>query len=825
MNAVPNTINMMVGPTGCGKSTYCRSVYDQLKSAGVTSHIISSDNIRQTLLDAPTNKSDPRMLEVSEQAFTLLFEQLNCLTSFPVNSPYVMVDTTGLDGNFRSKVYDLANRNGYNVEVTLFLYKNRADYELGLDPQMNKSVLARHIRKLFREELQKITSSGERQRYSVLTKLASRTTPTISYAKSEAVGYVDYNKTSLIIGDVHGAYDKLLQVLARAGVKINENGLFDTRMNVVFVGDILDKAPRTEVEKCLDLIVPNLQAGTALACLGNHERFFANSKRTNKNAGVSSEIVAEFFESSLETDEAFVAKALALHDLSKVCIYGPGFVVTHSPCHTRSIGKTHGRHFVNQVNWKYTRLTDQQFNDEFHSFFADRSRSAPCHIFGHIGLVKSYKGRGWRFIDTGGKLTGAIVKPYDFQHELISSDGEYTGRVLTALREERQFNTGMLQNARDRKRIRMMLENKVNFISGTMSPVGVVENNLEDIRWGLNYYKSKGIDEIWLSPKFMGSRAQVYLFDDPAKCYCVSRNGYKISNTEPSLFEPLITKFRGHFDYGLKMRILDAELMPWSFLGQGLIDQNFMPSYYLAKNEIEYATKWGFPETFQKLAEASASYPDFAHSTKADFCAKHKHHVYKMLEGYYSTKRFVEPADAALERLTSFKERLDKYCGHETPSLYPFAILKDVFEGNEVVYGYGTNTYEKFTQINTTPVEKFSVDDIEGVQRFFHEVGTTQLLEGVVMRPLIDTERVAPYFKIRHPDYLTLAYGYDYRMESKLNKLISRKNVSKKIKRSIDDYKLGMKMLEIPYGDLSIESLLVEFVIDNEKTGDIDPRL
>lgn len=66
--------------------------------------------------------------------------------------------------------------------------------------------------------------------------------------------------------------------------------------------------------------------------------------------------------------------------------------------------------------------------------------------------------------------------------------------------------------------------------------------------------------------------------------------------------------------------------------------------------------------------------------------------------------------------------------------------------------------------------------------------------EGVVVKPLVYMEGVAPYMKVRNENYLHLVYGYDYL--KKYQEKVSNKKINKKLDLSIKEYELGIKMLK-----------------------------
>ncbi|MCB9870543.1 MAG: metallophosphoesterase [Planctomycetes bacterium] len=73
-----------------------------------------------------------------------------------------------------------------------------------------------------------------------------------------------------IIGDVHGCFDELVELLARLGYGTTPGGLTaPPERRVVFVGDLVDRGPR--IADTVRLAMDMVDAGTAHCVLGNHE--------------------------------------------------------------------------------------------------------------------------------------------------------------------------------------------------------------------------------------------------------------------------------------------------------------------------------------------------------------------------------------------------------------------------------------------------------------------------------------------------------------------------------------------------------------------------
>jgi hypothetical protein len=72
-----------------------------------------------------------------------------------------------------------------------------------------------------------------------------------------------------IIGDIHGYADKLEQLLQHLGYR-KENDIYQhPEAKVMFLGDFIDRGPHQR--RVIDIVRPMVDAGHALAVMGNHE--------------------------------------------------------------------------------------------------------------------------------------------------------------------------------------------------------------------------------------------------------------------------------------------------------------------------------------------------------------------------------------------------------------------------------------------------------------------------------------------------------------------------------------------------------------------------
>lgn len=72
-----------------------------------------------------------------------------------------------------------------------------------------------------------------------------------------------------LIGDIHGHCDKLVELLTRLGYERVHAAWRHAERKVIFVGDYIDRGPA--IKETLELVKGMVDAGTALAIMGNHE--------------------------------------------------------------------------------------------------------------------------------------------------------------------------------------------------------------------------------------------------------------------------------------------------------------------------------------------------------------------------------------------------------------------------------------------------------------------------------------------------------------------------------------------------------------------------
>lgn len=839
IDLVPHTVFLLCGPTYSGKSTFSQGMVSLCEQIGLTYDVISSDAIRQDILRTSSLSNTNDSLEadrysgvmstVSQAAFEHLMLRLKTVTAFPINSEIVVVDTTGMDENFRKEVKAVADASSYNLCLVTFEYKYRSDY-IPIDVDEFKSgVIERSVARFRQKVLPNLGNRDFPNRlrvksresfawmfngdsklvsdpYSFVTDYAKDkielllSVTGLSYAATEDPIY-----TFAVIGDSHEC-TRELQVLVEV---IEKN---HPKARIVHIGDGIDKG--FETKSMIDYLYSRIEKGDIFV-VGNHEAYVA--RRLRKEISAQPDIEKTYFTALeiLQNDAELAAKFLTLYDCSKpfviLCDSGESgnlpVYVTHAPCLKRHLGKVHDFSLTAQRNYR-TKDRTLPILQEFEWLYKEAERNHPLHIFGHIShLVTDTKNMQFRnkvFLDTGavygGRLSAVIVK----RGEIIDTLQIQATKTRAEAELPRNLGQGPVKTKvfrledydLDRRDFRLLhdcVEKGVKYISGTMAPAPSTNTELETLSAAFEYLKSRGLTQVTLQPKYMGSRCQMYLFaDDKAKTFATSRAGWvirrvtgKTDEEYQKFLESVWYQYSHLFDnYG--DIILDGELLPWSALGAGLIDDHFIPYRELVKDEVN---------TLVEDLEL-ANLTEF--TLKLDLGSK-KGHIEK------------------------FEEALARYSQSTEPQFKAF----DVLSQTKADTGQPMDSFSIFNRINPDGARIVELNDeasIEKAQQYFNSLTLVHGMEGVVAKPFILEEGQVPYMKIRSPEYLRLVYGYDYLSPDRYARLVRQKNISGKVRLSIAEHALATKLLSAVAED-DRKELIVQMIGKMKEEKVLDPRL
>ncbi len=249
---------VMIGPSGCGKSTFARKHFK-------ATEVLSSDYCRGLVSDDENDQSATR------EAFEVLhFVAAKRLSA----GRLTVVDATNVQPDARKPLVALARQ--YHVlpvaivlntpeRICIDRNRSRADRTFGPHVIRNQvQDLRRSLRGLEREGFRHVHVLAGVEEIEAAT---IERQPLWNNLKSEH-GPFD------IIGDVHGCFDELSELLTHLGYQLREDSdnyrvTPPNGRKVVFVGDLVDRGPK--IPAVLRLAMSMVEAGQALCVPGNHD--------------------------------------------------------------------------------------------------------------------------------------------------------------------------------------------------------------------------------------------------------------------------------------------------------------------------------------------------------------------------------------------------------------------------------------------------------------------------------------------------------------------------------------------------------------------------
>lgn len=387
-----------------------------------------------------------------------------------------------------------------------------------------------------------------------------------------------------------------------------------------------------------------------------------------------------------------------------------------------------------------------------------------------------------------------------------------------------------------RNRIDRFCENRVNAFSPTLSPApkSLERREIESIYEGVKYFVDRGVTELLVQKKYMGSYCDIYLHKNLEETYFVSRNGHRIHKIDMEAAHKACESIHAKLDWtNLKLVILQAELMPWGVLGQGLIDNEF--EGYLNAHQNHYA-HLATSSLYEKIdrVKNSPAYREFV-----EFKSTHSEKELKAKFPAHIVRQYSALAQFRVLDLDTYKMGIDVYAqqiGHfgKEQELYfkPFNILKKVFDDDTEEFvndnlSYATVNEDEFIHL-LIDTEKELLPQIQHVYDWFATL-TSSLEEGVVIKPRkAFMPGVPPAFKVRNNSYLSMIYGVFFMEELDLN--MQKRSIGRKLECSINDWMINWALLKIKYKHINkenyvLKNLVLDRILGERIESTLDTRL
>ena len=813
---------LLIGPSGSGKSTFASEHFKPTE-------ILSSDFCRGLVSDDETDQT------VTKDAFEVLrFIAAKRLAA----GKLTVIDATNVQADARKPLLALANEYHYltvaivfNMPVKLCQKRNAARPDRDLKPHV-----IRQQNQQLRRSLRNLKREGFRNFVYVMSK-----PETVAAARVERqplwTNRTDERGPFDIIGDIHGCYDELVELLHKLGYEISMQPDGSTIVKhlegrkVIFVGDYVDRGPK--VAQVLRLIMRMHETGTALCVPGNHDVKLVRALRGNKvnpTHGLA-ESLAQLAEESTEF-KTHIAEFLG-GLVSHYVLDAGNLVVAHAGMKAELRGRA-SRHVREFAMYGETTGETDEFGLPIRLNWAEEYRGDATVVYGHTPVTEPQWVNRTINIDTGcvfgGKLT-ALRYP---EKELVSVPAHqtYYEPVKPLLDEtdkpssiktqgyddildindvlgKRVISTRLHHNLTIREEnaitaLETISRFAVNpkwliYLPPTMSPTETANKSdlLEHPAEAFAYYHKQGINDVIWQEKHMGSRAIVVVCRDPETAkkrfgisddtlgVCYTRTGrpfFDDAAIEIDLLKQIKTAMdkAGYWEtLHTNWICLDCELMPWSVKAQELLKQQYAPVGTSARVALEEAVA-SLETTIERGVDVNPILENYRQRTEA---------VTKYIEAYQQYCWSVQSiADLKLAPFHLLATEGTVY--FDKDHLWHTQMLTKLCQSSEDDVLFAT----RYGIVDLTD----DTSQMEAIREW--EKITAHGGEGTVIKPLnfiVQGKRglAQPAVKCRGREYLRIIYGPEYTLPHNLKRLHSRA-LSYKRSLALREFALGVEALE-----------------------------
>ncbi|HLY26246.1 MAG TPA: polynucleotide kinase-phosphatase [Aggregatilineales bacterium] len=838
---------VLIGASGSGKSTFARKHFKPTE-------VISSDFCRGLVSDD----------ENSQEATEAAFEVLNTIAAKRLQAgKLTVIDATNVQPEDRKGLVALA-RKYHTLPVALVLNlperlcqeRNSTRPERAFGPHVirrQRQALRRSLRGLQREGFRHVFTFSTPEAVDAVTITRE---PLWNNRKTEH-GPFD------IIGDVHGCYDELAQLLARLGYQIHEDGQVTAPegRKAVFLGDLVDRGPK--VPAVLRLVMSMVEAGSALCVPGNHDVKLLR-KLKGKNVQITHGLAESLLQLEAEPAQFKDNVAQFLDDLVSHYVLDDGkLVVAHAGMLEAMQGRGSGKVREFALYGETTGETDE-FGLPVRYNWAAQYRGQALVVYGHTPVPEPDWLNNTINIDTGCVFGGSLTALRYPERELVSVPAAHiyaepirpfleAGRTGTELPLKAGYDDVLeLEDVVGKRIIETQLNGKITireenaaaalevmsrfaidprwliYLPPTMSPTETTQEPglLEHPGEAFAYYRTQGVPRVICEEKHMGSRAVIILCRDESVArrrfgiegsgigVCYTRTGRRFFN-DPSMESGLLQTIHSGMTHAALWEelqtdwiCLDAELMPWSAKAQDLLRGQYAA--------VGTAARHALGETTATLGTASANGAD----------------VGALIERTRSRAALAEDFVAAYRRYCWPVASLDDL------KLAPFHILateghtyagRDHLWHMQMIALLCQASGSVLLQTAHKVIEVTDPAQVSQAIAWWEEL-TDHGGEGMVVKPLDFIARgqyglLQPAVKCRGREYLRIIYGMEYTIPENLESLRSR-GLAAKRSLALREFALGVEGLErfVRHEPLRRVHECVFGVMALESEG-VDPRL
>ncbi|MGW8957420.1 polynucleotide kinase-phosphatase [Paenibacillus sp. NPDC055715] len=852
---------VLVGASNSGKTT----LLDRLVSEGILleTEIVSSDHFRKLVGDTefidwrglPRLESDVLFYEY-QQMSAKAFEAMDTILAMRCRlNKLTVVDATHLYAEDRQKYVQLAGKANVPVIAIVLDVPESVllERDSGREHPRGRQRVKQQAQQLKRN-LRGLRAEGFDSCY-VLKDVKE-----MSFVRRDHPLFHEIGAGIDIIGDIHGCYREMMEVIDQLGYTEDAEGLyrhFDGR-KLVSVGDVMSRGPESLQAMCF--WKKQVDAGLAYMIDSNHGwkigRYLDGRKVTLSHGDERFAMELTQYEHKAGKEAAEQLRS-ELRDFLLAApshlIFGRdglrNVVVAHAGIKDHYIGKQSAR-ISDYCRYGDTEEQDANGKPIRKDWFVEHE-SGEIVVWGHDPRPQPTIVNQTVNIDQG-VVFGGMLTAYRYPEKEFISVPAYENyandsdsplvrwekkrfsppnlrklvagySVLTEAYGEVRIQGELAKSAIDTvSHVTVPMEELV-YIPPTMSPAPMVsteEGYLEHPREALAYYRGQGVQTMVAEKKHMGSRAVLLLFKNEQAA--VEYVGYPTLGTiysrsgraffEPGIGKQVLAKLNhdlqnaGYFERNrTEFVLLDAEIVPWNLKARELI-----ASQYAHVGEAALLDR---SKLINKLYQAKA--------------------------GGREVGDWLEEMERKYANAVMFQEAFQKYCwdvdGLDEIRIAPFHTLahseKAFFDQSHVWHMEQNRELAGMSSLFMETEYRVITDEAseEEVIRWWSEM-TEDGHEGIVIKPerflMKNRDKlIQPAIKVRGRKYLHIIYGMDYLVPEHLKRLKQRRT-GKKERHALMEGALGMESVERFVRKDTVEHIhecvLAALSLESEP---VDPRL
>lgn len=856
INVPELSLIVLIGTSGSGKSSFAKKHFK-------ATEILSSDECRGWV------SNDENDLSATNDAFDVLYY---VAAKRLKKGLLTVIDATNVQKESRKGLIELAKTyHCLPVAIVLDLPEEICEKRNITRPDRN---FGNHVIRQQHQQLKRSIRNLKEEGFRHIYHLKSgEQINSVTGIKREKLYNDKKDETEPfdIIGDVHGCFEELQELLTTLGYGISsvaENSrnfgyqiTAPANRKAIFLGDLTDRGP--DSPKVLRLVMSMVNAEVAWCVPGNHD-LKLQKYLSGKNVTVKHGLEETILQLVVESEEFKQAVKEFLYSLISHYVLDEGkLVVAHAGLKEEMQGRGSGtvRNFC--LFGETTGETDE-FGLPIRYNWAAEYRGKAKVVYGHTPVPEAEWLNKTIDIDTGCVFGGRLTALRYPEEELVSVKAKrvYYEPVRpiqfekkdTGLNAQQTYDDLLnIEDVTGKRIIQTRLRNNITiheensiaalevmsrfaihpkwliYLPPTMSPCATSDlpGYLEHPAQALNYYKKRGIEKVVCEEKHMGSRAILVIckdeevaarrfgVEDEGLGVCYTRTGRAFFNDAAvqtaftNRVALCITKSGFWKKHNTNWVCLDAELMPWSAKAQALLKDQYAA--------VGSAASGALPVVEEALRMANERGIEGAIPMLQKFSYK-KQAIAKYITAY---QNYCWPVHTINDyKLAPFHVLATEGQVHvDKTHEWHMETIAEICRADERLF-----VATPYKIVNLNEADSFN----EAVNWWMNM--TEKGGEGMVIKPYDfiaydKSDLLQPAVKCRGSEYLRIIYGPEYDLPENIERLKNR-GLSRKQSLALREFALGIEALERfvkkePLRKIH-ESMFGVLALESE---DVDPRL